>query len=235
MGTPETGVLAVIPAYNEAGRIAGVICAMQGMAMPIDIVVIDDGSQDKTAAVAREAGAQVVRLPFNLGYGAALQTGFRYALQRGYEYVVQLDGDGQHDPREVAVLLDKVATGEADLVIGSRFLGQGYRTSCVRRAGSMLFGLVTSWIIGQRITDPTSGYRAMNRRVIEFYTGEGFPADFPDADVIIMLHRAGLRVTEAPIHALATPSKRSMHSGLKPLYYVLKMLLAIPLTLLRKR
>jgi glycosyltransferase involved in cell wall biosynthesis len=235
MGTPEKRILAVIPAYNEAGRIGGVIRAIQRIEVPINVVVIDDGSKDKTAAVAREQGAKVVRLPFNLGYGAALQTGFRYALERGYEYVLQLDGDGQHDPREASVLLEKVVAGEVDLVIGSRFLGQGYRTSFVRRAGSVLFGLVTSWIIGQRITDPTSGYRAMNRRVTEFYTGERFPADFPDADVIIMLHRAGFRVAEAPIHALSASPKQSMHSGLKPLYYVLKMLLSIPLTLLRER
>ena len=207
-----------------------------------DILVINDGSLDLTAARASEAGAEVVSHPFNLGYGAALQTGYRYATRKGYDLLVQMDGDGQHDPSCIRQLLEPVRLGTADVAIGSRFLdadgqevsGGHYRVPLARRIGIGLFRSITALIIGQRVTDPTSGFQAMQKAVFGFFTGEAFPADYPDADVIIMLHRAGFRIVEVPVRMFENAERKSMHSGFKPLYYVFKMFLSIFVTLMRR-
>lgn len=229
-------VLAIIPAFNEEENIARVITGIRQSAPGVDILVVDDGGTDNTRRIVREMGERVLCLPFNLGYGAALQAGFRYALSRGYAYAVQIDGDGQHDPVSLPGLLATVQNGEADVAIGSRFLGGApYRVPLVRRAGMLVFGRLASALTGQRITDPTSGYQALNARAISrFFASAHYPADFPDADVIIMLHRAGLKVVEQPVVMHRSPTRKSMHGGLSPVYYVFKMFLSIFLTLLRK-
>jgi glycosyltransferase involved in cell wall biosynthesis len=235
--------LLIIPAYNEGGRIASVIRGVKELYPGLDVVVIDDGSQDATAKQAAEAGARVVSHPYNLGYGLALQTGYRFALMRGYEAVAQMDADGQHDPAYISAMLETVFSGETDLAIGSRFLeaaGEGkggapYRASLARRGGMWLFGTIASLIIKQKVTDPTSGYQAMNRGVLQWVSSDKFPWDYPDADVIIMLHRAGFRIREVPVKMYANVEKKSMHSGWKPLYYVFKMFLSILVTLMRNR
>jgi glycosyltransferase involved in cell wall biosynthesis len=238
---PSTDLI-VVPAYNEEPRIAGVIRGI-GQHIPYaDILIVDDGSTDLTREVALRAGAKVISHPFNLGYGAALQTGYQYALNRGYGGLIQMDGDGQHDPSSISDLLTIIQKGEADVAIGSRFLepkGMGpghrpYRAPLIRRLGMRLFGTITSLIIRQRVTDPTSGYQAMNRRVVEWVSGDRFPYDYPDADVIIMLHRAGFRIREVPVRMFENPGKKSMHGGWKPLYYVFKMFLSILVTLMRE-
>ncbi len=153
-----------------------------------------------------------------------------------------MDGDGQHDPASLQALLDTIQRGDADLAIGSRFLETqesdegrlSYRASLVRRCGMRLFGTIASLIIKQRVTDPTSGYQAMNRKVLEWVSSDRFPWDYPDADVIIMLHRAGFRILEVPVKMYENQEKRSMHSGWKPIYYVFKMFLSIFVTLMRK-
>jgi glycosyltransferase involved in cell wall biosynthesis len=234
--------LIVVPAYNEEPRIAGVIRGI-GQHIPYaDILIVDDGSTDLTREAALEAGAKVISHPFNLGYGAALQTGYQYALSRGYTELVQMDGDGQHDPSSISDLLAIIQRGEADVAIGSRFLepkGMGpshrpYRAPLMRRVGMGIFGTITSLIIKQKVTDPTSGYQAMNRGVLEWVSGDRFPYDYPDADVIIMLHRAGFRIREVPVRMFENPGKKSMHGGWKPLYYVFKMFLSILVTLMRE-
>jgi len=224
----------IIPAYNEAGRIATTIAGIRKFGNA-DIVVVDDGSNDDTASEARAAGARVIELPFNLGYGAALQTGFKYALDKGYEFAVQMDADGQHDPLSIEALISPVLKDEVDVVIGSRFLDKGnYKAPFVRRMGMYFFGIITSVVTGRRITDPTSGFQALNKKVMEFYASDAYPADYPDADVIIMLHRQGFRFKEVPV-IMHNAAKRSMHGGiLKPLYYIFKMMLSIFVTLLRK-
>jgi glycosyltransferase involved in cell wall biosynthesis len=235
-------VLLIIPAYNEGVRIGTVVKGIREAAPFLDVLVVDDGSRDETRARAMEAGARVVSHPFNLGYGAALQTGYKYALKAGCEAIVQMDGDGQHDPIFAGDLLEVIRRGEADVVIGSRFLGPAetkagevlYEATLMRRLGMGLFRTITSLIIGQRITDSTSGYQAMNRDVLKWVSTDKFPFDYPDADVIIMLHRAGFRVREVPVRMFQNQEKKSMHSGWKPLYYVFKMLLSILVTLMRR-
>jgi glycosyltransferase involved in cell wall biosynthesis len=193
----------------------------------MDIVVIDDGSADDTAQQARDLGVCVVSLPINLGYGAALQTGYKHAVSKGYEYLVQMDSDGQHDPRFIKPMLQAVQAGEADIVIGSRFLGQcGYRFSRVRWIGVLLFRGIIYAATGLRITDPTSGFQAMRRQVFSVCASAAYPVDYPDADVIILLCRLGLTVKEMPV-TMYPSSRSSLHAGLKPVYYVFKMLLSI--------
>jgi glycosyltransferase involved in cell wall biosynthesis len=197
------------------------------------IVVINDYSQDDTATVARRAGAVVVSHPFNMGYGAAIQTGYKYAWANGYDFVVQLDADGQHDPGCIPDLLKPVVAGAADITIGSRFLGTSYRPPCARRAGMALFRAIVSSVTGTAVTDTTSGFQAFNKNVIDFFCTDVFPVDYPDADMLIMLHRAGFSMTEVPVRMYENSEGKSMHGGLKPVYYLFKMLLSIGVTLMR--
>ncbi|MCC7107205.1 MAG: glycosyltransferase family 2 protein [Chloroflexi bacterium] len=234
---PELGrILVIIPCYREAENVGGVISQLRSC-IEADVLVIDDHSPDNTGEVAREAGATVVRHPINLGYGAAVQTGFKFAASHRYDIVVQMDGDGQHDPTCVSDLLDAVRDGDADVVIGSRFLGRAeYRVPTLRRLGMLVFGFVASAAIGRRVSDPTSGFQALRKDVVDFFATDVYPHDYPDADVIIMLHRAGFKTAEVPVRMFANPTNTSMHSGLiKPLYYVFKMALSILVTLLRQK
>jgi glycosyltransferase involved in cell wall biosynthesis len=165
----------------------------------------------------------------NLGYGAALQTGYRYALRHRYGAVLQLDADGQHDPASIPPLVK--ALEQADVAVGSRFLhGGSYRPPLLRRLGMWLFGTVASGLARQRLTDPTSGFQAISHRALVFYTHERYPADYPDADVLAMVARAGLRLVEVPVRMLASPGGKSMHAGaMKQFYYVFRMSLALGL------
>ena len=231
----------IIPAYNEEKRISSVIRGVKEYFPGAEVLIVDDGSKDHTGKASLEAGAKVLSHPFNLGYGVALQTGYKYALKKGYQEIAQIDGDGQHDPSFIGPLLSLIQKGEADIVIGSRFLGaknqangQPYRAPLIRRLGMNFFGVIASLLIHQKITDPTSGYQAMNHKVLEWVSGDRFPFDYPDADIIIMLHRAGFRIREVPVRMFENEEKKSMHSGWKPLYYVFKMFLSILVTLMRK-
>jgi glycosyltransferase involved in cell wall biosynthesis len=225
-------LLVVMPAFNEAKRIRGVIERVREQVAG-DVLVVDDGSHDDTGPEARRGGARVAVHPVNLGYGAALQTGYLYALRNGYDAVLQLDADGQHDPASIPRLLE--ALREADVVVGSRFLdGRSYRPPLSRRVGMWLFGKVASALSGRLITDPTSGFQAISRDALRFYSHERYPVDYPDADVLAMVSRAGLRLAEVPVRMLASPDGKSMHAGiLKPLYYVFRMSLALFLVPLR--
>jgi glycosyltransferase involved in cell wall biosynthesis len=224
----------IIPAYNEAERIASTINGIRKFT-DADIIVVSDGSSDNTAGEAVSAGAYVVELPFNLGYGAAVQTGFKYALRAGYEYAVQMDADGQHEPGYIAPLLEEVISDRTDVAIGSRFLGEGdYRPPTVKKIGMVFFSRITSGITGQKVTDPTSGFQALNRKTLNLYASDAYPVDFPDADVLIMLHRRGIRFKEIPVRMNQSTKTKTMHSGIVPLYYLFKMVLSIFVTLLRK-
>jgi glycosyltransferase involved in cell wall biosynthesis len=227
-------VLVVIPAYNEGARIGGVVRRVRETVPEYDLLVVNDGSRDETAREAAAAGAEVVSHPFNLGYGVATQTGYKYAVANGYGYLAQMDGDGQHDPSFIPALLAPVIAGETDFALGSRFLGVGtYEPSKARRVGMAFFRRLVSLLIGHRITDSTSGYQAFNRSVMRFFTTEVFPCDYPDADMLITLHRAGFRIREVPVRMHSNAAGKSMHSGWKPVYYMFKMLLSIFVTLLR--
>lgn len=245
MATQSTEkTIAVIPAFNEQETIGSVISRIRAVDETIDILVVDDGSKDRTAWVAKKSGARTVTLSSRMGYGAALQTGYKYAFQNGYKYVVQLDGDGQHDPAYIPDLLKVVRSEQADLVCGSRFLGKRLRITrqaeedspgLARKVGMKLFASLTSLLVGFRVTDPTSGYQALNRQILAFFIRDFFPYDYPDADVILIAHRAGFRTKEVPVVILKRICGKSMHRGVKPAYYTFKMFLSIFMTVLRKK
>lgn len=228
--------LVIIPALNEEARIKAVIEGVRRSLPTADVLVIDDGSGDRTAAVGQEAGAHVVRHPFNLGVGTALQTGYKYAVTRDYELVFQLDGDGQHDPAYLPRLLDALENSDAELVIGSRFLDEkSYRGSVGRKIGIVFFGKLVSMLIQEKLTDVTSGYRGMKRNVLQFCIQDIYSFDYPDADFLLALHRAGFRIQEIPIAVSQREGGESQHRGLRPIYYLLKMFLSIFVILLRKK
>jgi len=228
--------LIIIPAYNEGSGISVVVRQILKVDPEFDVVVVNDGSWDDTAQAANTAGAVVVSHPFNLGYGVAIQTGYKYAFAKGYDFVVQMDGDGQHDTSFISKVLAPVQADKTDFALGSRFLGEdSYDPSLLRRAGMFFFCKLISMLIGIQITDSTSGFQAFNRKVIRFFTTEVFPCDYPDADMLLTLHRAGFRIMEVPVRMHANASGKSMHAGWKPLYYIFKMLLSIFVTLLRKK
>jgi len=231
-----TNKILIIPVYNEEENITRVIEDVNKNITDIDILVVNDGSSDQTASVARKTGAKVISLPYNLGYGIALQTGYKYAVEKSYDYVIQMDGDGQHDPGSIENLLREVKSRDIDVAIGSRFLSnKKYRTSFPRKFGMKLFGSIASLIMGQKVTDPTSGFQALNKKAIKFYASDVFPCDYPDADAIIMLHRAGYIIKEVPVIMHYNDRTKSMHRGLGICYYIFKMFLSIFVTLLREK
>jgi hypothetical protein len=237
-GKPNTKtgnkILVMIPAYNEQKNIARVIRSVKRHVPGADIVVISDGSIDATVPLAESAGADVVSLPFNMGYGVACQTGFKYAFRNGYDYLIQMDGDGQHEPKCIPDMLAAVQEPDVDLVLGSRWLGLvEYKGPLLRKFGKFFFGFLASTITRHQVTDPTSGFQALSRRVIGFYCTDVYPVDYPDADVIIMLDRAGFCIKEVPVIMYLNQTGQSMHAGLRPLYYGIKMLMSITMTLLR--
>jgi hypothetical protein len=226
-GDGRDGVV-IIPALNEATRLGSVIDGAREHAPTLAVLVVDDGSRDETVAVARAHGAHVVPHPFNLGYGAALQTGYKYAVRAGYHYLVQMDADGQHDPADIERLLAPLRAGAADVVIGSRFAeARGYRMGAARVAGRAFFQRLLIACGGPRVSDPTSGFQALGRAAVTFCCEEFYPSDFPDVDVLLLLHRRGFRVTEIPVTmAPSPPGHVTMHAGLHAVYYPYKMLLS---------
>ena len=227
-------LLIIIPAFNEAERIPGVIGDLRANLDNADILVVDDGSRDGTSAIARELGVNVLTMPFNLGIGGAMQAGYCYAQRRGYDIAVQFDGDGQHLAREIHNLLQPVMTGNADIAIGSRFLGQGdYRPSFSRKVGIKVFSTILSSILGTRVTDTTSGFRAANRKVIEFYS-HTYPDDYPEVEALVLLHKAGMKIAEVPVHMRDRPSGQSSITAVRSVYYMVKVLLAVFIDLLKK-
>jgi glycosyltransferase involved in cell wall biosynthesis len=229
-------ILVIIPAHNEEANIGPVIGRIREVLAAADIVVVDDGSRDGTARAAREAGAQVLILPNNLGYGAAIQTGFRYAIRNGYDIGIQMDADGQHDPGSVPALLAPVVAGDVDVTLGSRFLGRAdYPIPWPKRLGMSLFAGIASAALGQRITDPTTGFQALHHRVMRYFAVDNYPSDYPDADAIMLLGFRGFRLREVPVVMKARMAGTSMHSGFKTVIYVFKMFLSILVVLLRER
>ena len=230
---PRPRTLILIPAYDEAATIGDVVSRVRRVAPGVAVLVVDDGSRDRTAALARNAGAMVVRHPFNLGHGAALQTGYRFARERDFGFVIQLDADGQHEPCDITVIAKALTDGGCDIVLGSRFLGgAAYPISLVRRTTIRFFAALVRALTGWRITDPTSGFQGLSRAAFAFHCADHFPADFPDADVIVMAERAGLRLREVPVRMYAPRPGRSMHPGWIKLYYVFKQLVSLGMVVL---
>jgi len=218
--------LVVIPALDEEESLPRILDEMRATAPDYDVLVIDDGSRDRTSEVARERGFPVVRHPFNLGVGAALQTGFRWAVARDYAIGIQLDADGQHDPRFLDALSAPVAAGECDVTIGSRYVeASHYRAPLIRRLGMVLFSFVVRLALRERISDTTSGFRAYGRPVMEVCQHD-FPKDFPDAPLLISLAKHGFRLREVPVTMRERQAGTSFYTLGKSLYYPYKNLVA---------
>jgi glycosyltransferase involved in cell wall biosynthesis len=233
--------IAIVPAFREERTIGAVVAEIRATEPTLDVVVIDDGSGDGTAAAAHAAGAAVVRLPFNLGIGGAVQTGFKYALEHGYDHAVRLDGDGQHDPGELRKLLEPLLAGEADIVVGSRFApgldgggGDTYRPKLARRVGIGLFARIVSLLVRQRVTDTTSGFQALNRRGILLFAHD-YPHDYPEVEATVMVVRHELRLLEVPVRMREREHGSSSITALRSAYYVVKVLLALFIGLFRRR
>ncbi|HEY7074252.1 MAG TPA: glycosyltransferase family 2 protein [Solirubrobacteraceae bacterium] len=229
--------LAVVPAYNEADTVGSVVAALQREAPGLDIVVVDDGSTDATARCAEEAGARVLRLPFNLGIGGAVQTGFRYARDNDYDYMVQVDGDGQHDPCELPKLFAAMeGRDRADMICGSRFkTATGYLAPISRRTGIHVFAFLLTKLLGRPVTDPTSGFRLYNRRAISVFARD-YPHDYPEVEAVLMLHHNRLTMHEVPVRMRPRGGGASSINGSrKSFYYMVKVLLALFVALGRRR
>lgn len=217
----------IVPACNEEATLPEVLRQIWQAQPGAQVLVVDDGSSDATPKLAVEAGAEVATHPKNLGYGAALTTGYRVAQQSGCEFVAQLDADGQHEPKELERLLEPLHRGEADVVIGSRFLSGGqHQTSLLRRLGIRFFSWIGRVLLGHQVTDATSGFWAMNRKALDFMA-RNTPNDYPDLNMIVALHAAGLRVLEIPVQMHPRQGGQSHMRGWLPLWYVPRMLVYV--------
>jgi glycosyltransferase involved in cell wall biosynthesis len=238
-GTREARVLIVVPAYNEAKSLPKLVASLREECAGCDVVVIDDGSSDHTRE-ALEGLARVVTLPCNLGIGGAVQTGWQIALREDFDFAMQVDGDGQHPAGEIRKLLAAMQEStvnreaNADLIVGSRFRSEGgFKSTATRRMGIRFFALMLSAICGTKITDPTSGFRILSRRAIRLLAHR-YSEDFPEVEALVVAHRAGLRIMEVPVVMAERSAGRSSIGALKSMVYMLKVPLAIFMTLLRK-
>lgn len=231
----KSNCLVIIPAYNEEKNITQVLHSIQALPVSFDIVVVNDGSADQTGILAAQANVEVINLFYNLGYGAALQTGFKYAASKNYSYVIQFDADGQHDPKDILTLYNSLVSGQWDIVIGSRFLNQASASISLPKKFAISIFRFLIWLFTKTwITDPTSGLQGLDKKVFHYYAQMGnFPEDFPDADTLIQMLFRKCKVTEIPAHIRPRNYGQSMHSGLKSLYYFVKMLVSILVVLLR--
>ncbi|HAD81547.1 MAG: glycosyl transferase family 2 [Candidatus Edwardsbacteria bacterium RIFOXYD12_FULL_50_11] len=229
-------ILTIIPAFNEAGNIARVLEDLGSSGLEADILVVNDASSDETSAVARAHNVRVIDLPVNLGIGGAVQTGFIYAQRNGYHIAVQFDGDGQHLAGEIPALIAPLLAGRAEVVIGSRFLTRPYqyKTAFFRRLGMRMIQFVNSLLIGQRITDNTSGFRAYNRRALKFLA-QTYPDDFPEPEAVVLLGRNGFVMTEVPVKMEQRKEGASSLSGIIGPYYMIKVLLTLAMNAIRPK
>jgi glycosyltransferase involved in cell wall biosynthesis len=226
--------IAIVPAYNEEQNIGRVVHELRAFDPNLEILVVSDGSLDRTAENAEAAGARVLRLPYNLGIGGAVQTGFKYAWQHGFDLAVRCDGDGQHVPAELPKVIAPVAGGDADIAVGSRFVGgDGYRSSASRRVGIRLLATVVSAIARQRVTDTTSGFQALNRRELELFAAD-YPHDYPEVEGMVMTIKHRLRLVEVPVEMRERQHGRSSITALRSVYYMAKVLTALFIGLFRR-
>jgi len=220
-------VLVVIPAWNEAANLPSVIGELRGVRGDDVLLVVDDASTDGTAAAARELGCRLLRLPVHLGYGGAVQAGIKYSLRGGFPVAVTFDADGQHDPADIAPLVDSVRAG-ADLAVGSRMLlPPSYQGKLIRRVGRRAFSALTRLVTGLPLTDPTSGLKALGPRGQRLFALPGFPDRFPDADALVLARQTRLAVVESPAHMRPSRNRHSMHDGYRAVAYTGNMLLSL--------
>jgi glycosyltransferase involved in cell wall biosynthesis len=223
----KSKALIIVPAYNEQDSLPRTISELRFNAPSFDIVIVNDGSTDNTSQVAKQIGEKVIDLPFNLGIGGAVQTGFKYALQSGYDIVVQVDADGQHDACSLSSMIEPIISGKADIVVGSRYLGDNLlKMSPVRNLGIKYFSWLTSRLIGQKITDCSSGYRVFNRKTMHFFS-DNYPVDFPDAEALILAHQHNLKILEVPAQFKKRLKGKSSLHVFRFLFYPIKETLSI--------
>ncbi len=227
-------ILVIIPARNEAERIPNVIQRIRENLPGCEILVIEDSSTDDTVEVVRLLGAKIVSLPVNLDYGGAIRVGFQCALSKGYQYAITMDADGQHDAGNLPTIVDGLAKDGNDLVVGSRFLGETtYSIPFARRLGMFLFSVITSTVVGKKITVTTCGFMGIGPRALPV-VAEYCATDFPNAELICTVSTKKLQVGEVPIHIHEREGGESMFTLWKAVYYPFKLLLAISMVLLRK-
>ena len=220
-------VLVIVPAYNEEGAVGHVVKSVREVLGDTPIAVIDDGSLDSTSEAAAAVGADVFRLPHHLGLGGAVQTGYRFAFEHGFERVVRVDGDGQHNPSDIPTLLKAMDEGGYDVVTGSRYLGPNdYPIQPLRRFGARIFSWVLYPILGRRITDPTSGFVAVNRRALEVFS-RSFPLEYPEIEALVVLKRKALSFREVPTRMFPRYSGRSTIDTWTAMYYMVRVLLGV--------
>lgn len=233
-GRPDPRILVVIPAWNEAGAVAGTIAEVRASQPDVDILVVDDGSGDGTAAAARGAGAEVARLPFNLGVGGAMRTGYRYAMREGYDVVVQIDADGQHDPSYLPQML--AGLEHSDVVIGARFAGEGtYAARGPRRWAMRMLAAVLSRLARTRLTDVTSGFRVANRRAVRVFA-DHYPAEYlgDTVESLVIALRVGCTVSQQPVHMRPRTIGTASQSPLRAATYLVRAVVALCLALVRR-
>jgi hypothetical protein len=227
--------IVIIPAYNESASILNTVKDIQNHAPEFDYVIINDRSTDNTLDICHENHLNVLNLPLNLGIGGAVQTGYWYAYENGYDIAVQFDGDGQHDAKYLNTMADYLTEHELDMVIGSRFItNEGFQSSGARRMGIKYFTMLIKLLTGKKITDPTSGYRMCNRKVIGLFSNQ-YPKDYPEPETVVSLIRRGMKVDEVPVIMRAREEGVSSISPKKSIYYMFKVTLAILLERSRKK
>lgn len=235
----ENRFLVVIPAFNEEANIGRVLEELLAARLAVDILVVNDGSRDRTEERARRIdGVVVLSHPCNLGYGAALQTGYKYAVKNRYPFIIQFDSDGQHSPQDLPAIMAELERGGTDIVMGSRFVRKdgSFETGVVKGAGIRFFRMLIKQLTGKRITDPTSGLRGVSRRVFSYYSvRDRFPADFPDADILIQQILMKFSIAEVPARMKQREAGVSMHAGFKPVIYMFQILLSILVVLIRHK
>lgn len=220
-------ILTIIPAYNEEETIGTVINRVKINMPESDIVTINDGSTDGTGKESLKAGAMVINLPFNLGIGGAMQTGYLYALRNAYDIAIQVDGDGQHDPAYIKQLVAPIVNNQADMVIGSRYVrSTSYKSTVLRRIGMLFFSSLVNFLTGQEVKDTTSGFRVVNRRLIEYFSAR-YPLDYPEVDVLVRLYKKKYKVLEIPVEMRERCGGKSSITILRSLYYMIKVSLSL--------
>ncbi len=226
-------LMILIPAFNEVGAIAGVIHEVRTVMGEAPILVVDDASTDGTDLTARSAGAYVLRLPYHLGLGGGVQAGYKLAYELGYDYVIRVDGDGQHDPKDIPALLNTLRETGCHMVIGSRFQnGNGGYTNAVRALGIWFFRLVLRPILGKPVHDPTSGFVGVNRQALQVFTGS-FPLEYPEIEALVVLQRKRFQFQEVPCHMRPRKTGRSTITAVKSLYYIFHVLLGVFINVLK--
>lgn len=230
--------LVIIPAFNEEGNLPSLLDELHQYRDKYDVLVVDDASQDNTKAIARERQVSVIQLATNLGIGGAVQTGLKYAVANNYDIAVQVDGDGQHDPSWIDKIISPVVQGEANFVIGSRYLrsspDRDYKTPFFRRVGMLFSSFILFLATGKWITDTTSGFRALDRQAIIYFSKE-YPTDHPEAEALLLLLQQGYTIKEVPISMRSRQSGHSLFTLATSIKYPFRVLVGFLGLLIKKQ